>query len=451
VLLEETVRYLPYSGRRYYATQFGEIVQTSTGEVLPLKKRDGIPFVQLDWIDGRAEYDLGLAIYIAFTGTRLADHLWKFIEVLRIDGNPSNCVPANLIYRFKDAPLPVEGRDGFYYVPFHTGYGVNREGVLLNVELGTYLSWTVTKPDPKKKSRGGYRYCRILRDDGRSVVMFRHRAIGFTFLPYGANVGSLVINHLNGDGGDDRIVNLEWTTYSENNHHAYSLGLRPNSARRVLVKDQETGDIRAFETATYAAEWLGLISNDHVMRRLSKVGEVKLLPGNRIVKLDDGEPWPEVDLERDTRYRHGQSCDILARNVFTGEIIAFTGAPAGEKILGIKTAIISKYLRENEVLPAFGYNFRYFSSNVKWPVHPEQCLQVYRERPLVRGFAVILKDEDTGEETFFTSPEKAGMYVGLTHGAINALCANGRLYKRRYRFSCYKLRDEIRSATLAKA
>lgn len=69
-------------------------------------------------------------------------------------------------------------------------------------------------------SSTGYAKVRIC---GRSWAV--HRLVAETFLP---PLAGQCVNHKNGDRTDNRVENLEWSSYSENNAHAYRELGRPN-------------------------------------------------------------------------------------------------------------------------------------------------------------------------------------------------------------------------------
>lgn len=58
---------------------------------------------------------------------------------------------------------------------------------------------------------------------GRGNRFLAHRLIAITFLPNPNNYKD--VNHINGIKDDNRLVNLEWCNRSQNNLHAFKIGL----------------------------------------------------------------------------------------------------------------------------------------------------------------------------------------------------------------------------------
>lgn len=96
---------------------------------------------------------------------------------------------------------------------------------------------------------------------GQKETRLVHRLIALTFL---GNCDGLEINHLNGNTKDNRVVNIEITTKSENQKHKYRVlkrrhpfqgrtGSKSARSKAVAMLDAATGEkLKVFESARLA-------------------------------------------------------------------------------------------------------------------------------------------------------------------------------------------------------
>lgn len=100
---------------------------------------------------------------------------------------------------------------------------------------------------PRFRGTGKYKYTVSALYDpcGRRTDASTHRLVALAFLgepPEGA-----VVNHINGDALDNRVENLEWTTFRENIQHAWDTGLqkRGEGHARARLTEAEVLEIRS--------------------------------------------------------------------------------------------------------------------------------------------------------------------------------------------------------------
>lgn len=91
----------------------------------------------------------------------------------------------------------------------------------------------------KHLSKIGY-YTVDLYKNSKRQTKYLHRLIAETFILNPNNLRC--INHKNGIKTDNRIENLEWCSHSENNKHAYYLGLKTN-CKKIKQIDLETEEV----------------------------------------------------------------------------------------------------------------------------------------------------------------------------------------------------------------
>lgn len=133
-------------------------------------------------------------------------------------------------------------------VPGFTNYEASTLGEVRNIHIKHVLS--------TRLNAEGYLLCDLTSDEGNAKSWLVHRVVAITFLP---NPYSLpTVHHINRIRNDNRVENLEWSSYEYQNQHKGPIKLQ--TLRRVLQVDPSTNEIvNTFEDIRDAAEYL--ISN----------------------------------------------------------------------------------------------------------------------------------------------------------------------------------------------
>lgn len=114
-------------------------------------------------------------------------------------------------------------------------YYANENGSIYSAKSNKILSWQLDKD--------GYAKVQMMSDDGKRHRYSVHRLILENLNPV-EGMENLQVNHIDGNKLNNQLSNLEWTTSSENNKHAYQIGLKNqkgqnNNATRLTDKDVE--------------------------------------------------------------------------------------------------------------------------------------------------------------------------------------------------------------------
>ena len=104
----------------------------------------------------------------------------------------------------------------------------------------------IIKPQQKNKYKAVWLY----KPKGRKEC-YIHRLVAKAFIPNPEN--KPCVNHIDGNKDNNRVENLEWCTYKENQHHAIRTGLH---YKRILT-NEDIINIRASKetSASLAAKY----------------------------------------------------------------------------------------------------------------------------------------------------------------------------------------------------
>jgi hypothetical protein len=100
-------------------------------------------------------------------------------------------------------------------------------------------------------------YSRIVLFNNKGNTLKPYRLVAQTFIPNPEN--KPCVNHINGIKDDNRVENLEWCTYSENNLHKYrSLGYIPIQSKKVNQLDLNGNLLKTWVSASLASRELNI-------------------------------------------------------------------------------------------------------------------------------------------------------------------------------------------------
>lgn len=96
-----------------------------------------------------------------------------------------------------------------------SNYSVTRDGNILSHKTNKFLKLKV--------QTGGYLGAYAVRDDGKSRIIFLHKALASGFIPNPDNLPH--VNHEDGNKQNNSLDNLVWATKSYDVVHMYCTGL----------------------------------------------------------------------------------------------------------------------------------------------------------------------------------------------------------------------------------
>lgn len=128
----------------------------------------------------------------------------------------------------------------------------NFENYLIN-ELGEIYNAKTYKKLKTHIGVDNYEHCTLYRN-GRKYRKRVHRLMGKTFLG-----NPEVVNHIDGNKGNNKLSNLERSTHSENIKHAYDNNMyKSTNSVKVIITDKTTGDKKVVKSMREAERFTGI-------------------------------------------------------------------------------------------------------------------------------------------------------------------------------------------------
>jgi hypothetical protein len=130
-------------------------------------------------------------------------------------------------------------------------YQVSSLGRIKNVKTGYILS---SNPDKQGYIRRG-----LILDDNTTKHFYIHILVAKTFIPNNSNKET--VNHRNTEKHDNRVINLEWASHSEQNYKE-NKKTYTSRGKSVIQYDLEGNFIKKWDKITDAAKELNIIQSN---------------------------------------------------------------------------------------------------------------------------------------------------------------------------------------------
>lgn len=304
---------------------------------------------------------------------------------------------------------------GFYEIPGFSRYGINIYGDVIRKGDNRFIKPSILKPG-KRNIRGGYHQLSLIDDLGEKVTLKRHRLLCIVFKPK-PDFEKAIVNHINGIGGDDRLDNLEWCTYSQNTFHAYRNGLHSNKVNPVQVYEKRTNHVHSFDCGAEAMRFADL-DETTLYRRLKRTPGELYSDGFAVRYTNSDVEW-----KLDTVRQASKQRPIKVKNLLTGIVLIFKNVKVAGEALDLLSSSIHVALKRktNGILGHYEFKDAYDKS--PWTeVSPDELEMRLKRSDGKITTKVKLTHVVTGETIVYDSMKDCAGAVGRSVCAINNRC-----------------------------
>lgn len=272
----------------------------------------------------------------------------------------------------------------FYNIPGFSNYSITITGVVKNKQTGRILEGSINK--------AGYCHYRLMTDAGFTFTIGRHRLLCIVFKKDSYKQG-LIVNHVNGVKGDDRLENLEWVTYRQNLEHAGKLHLT-TKCKPIEVLDTTSFLIYEYPSAVSCSIAVGL-SRDAVLYRASSNGS-RVFPDEKRYRFKVAEPWPDTNVSK-----FGRANYIDVRYLKSKKVIRYESQNEAAIALNVVPSVITTWLnaKDQPVFPGF-IQIKYSSDTTEWRVPGDLILELSKT---TNTKPVVVINKSKSDYTIFES------------------------------------------------
>lgn len=191
--------------------------------------------------------------------------------------------PLRVVTLCSDEWKPIAGYEGIYEVSIG-GLVRSVKRKVWNGHAFVQLEERLLKPNTLSKG-----YLQVTLYNNRRRKCFQvHRLVASAFIENPDNLPQ--VNHINGNKKDNRVENLEWCDNSNNQLHAWKMGLQQphychggaDMKKRVALLDADGNIEKKFESILEASRYMGCPSPANLSHLLNGKGKLKTIYGRKL-------------------------------------------------------------------------------------------------------------------------------------------------------------------------
>ncbi|MGV9199677.1 MAG: HNH endonuclease [Promethearchaeia archaeon] len=175
----------------------------------------------------------------------------NYVKIKHIDGDVYNDRVGNLEWCHLRDWKPLPDKDQGAILLKYPNYIIYPDGEVYSLLNHKFIQF---------QKRGGYKYTSLTANGKRISNISQHKLISMTFISNPKN--HPIPNHLDGDGFNNSLDNLEWESRSGNAQHAHDTGLIKRRFRPVEQYERDWTFVKRYNSIKEAGEALGKCPKD---------------------------------------------------------------------------------------------------------------------------------------------------------------------------------------------
>jgi len=208
--------------KNYSVSNYGTIKNNSTNRILKYYIRNGYPSITLSKDNKKKTFNIHTIVARHFLETPIGQMVVNHKNENKIDNRLENLEYLSYSDNTKYSATSKRSKNNnifdlseFQEIPNYTNYMISKNAELYSKRLKRLSCFTILP--------NGYHKIKLKGTNGIYKDLYAHVIVAITYLQYIPSTNKVVINHIDGNKGNNCIKNLEITTQKENMKHSVQI------------------------------------------------------------------------------------------------------------------------------------------------------------------------------------------------------------------------------------